>query len=137
MVNRQTFRNARSSAPARHGCIVTGRRGHAAREHLMTPTQTIDSIDTLKSRLKTIWTSGNYDRFARMMETSAVEFLDRLDVSAGARLLDVACGAGQLALIAARRGIDTTGVDIAPNWIDRKSTRLNSSHVKISYAVFC
>src|SRR5690606_41103762 len=24
-----------------------------------------------------------------------------------------------------------------PNWLDRKSTRLNSSHVKISYAVFC
>src|SRR5436309_6545814 len=24
-----------------------------------------------------------------------------------------------------------------PQWIDRKSTRLNSSHVKISYAVFC
>src|SRR5690606_40773008 len=23
------------------------------------------------------------------------------------------------------------------NWSDRKSTRLNSSHVKISYAVFC
>src|SRR5690606_41641506 len=27
------------------------------------------------------------------------------------------------------------GVDAAP--LDRKSTRLNSSHVKISYAVFC
>src|SRR5690554_7206020 len=24
-----------------------------------------------------------------------------------------------------------------PQWIDRKSTRLNSSHVRISYAVFC
>src|SRR5690606_41669978 len=24
-----------------------------------------------------------------------------------------------------------------PSWGDRKSTRLNSSHVKISYAVFC
>src|SRR5690606_40279968 len=23
------------------------------------------------------------------------------------------------------------------SWLDRKSTRLNSSHVKISYAVFC
>src|SRR5690606_11558979 len=23
------------------------------------------------------------------------------------------------------------------SWVDRKSTRLNSSHVKISYAVFC
>src|SRR5690606_42112516 len=26
---------------------------------------------------------------------------------------------------------------LAPQAIDRKSTRLNSSHVKISYAVFC
>src|SRR5690606_23014833 len=26
---------------------------------------------------------------------------------------------------------------VAPGFIDRKSTRLNSSHVKISYAVFC
>src|SRR5690606_39562460 len=25
----------------------------------------------------------------------------------------------------------------ATAWLDRKSTRLNSSHVKISYAVFC
>src|SRR5690606_41177663 len=28
-------------------------------------------------------------------------------------------------------------VKIAETYIDRKSTRLNSSHVKISYAVFC
>src|SRR5690554_7713039 len=27
--------------------------------------------------------------------------------------------------------------EIAPELIDRKSTRLNSSHVRISYAVFC
>src|SRR5690606_41444853 len=26
---------------------------------------------------------------------------------------------------------------VMPSWEDRKSTRLNSSHVKISYAVFC
>src|SRR2546430_5084507 len=28
-------------------------------------------------------------------------------------------------------------VDVAASWIDRKSTRLNSSHSQISYAVFC
>src|SRR5438874_9307832 len=28
-------------------------------------------------------------------------------------------------------------VQVAPNGADRKSTRLNSSHVEISYAVFC
>src|SRR5688500_19393974 len=34
----------------------------------------------------------------------------------------------------------STVVDIEsepPSWIDRKSTRLNSSHLVISYAVFC
>src|SRR5207253_9176652 len=33
---------------------------------------------------------------------------------------------------------DDLGIDGHPHWIrDRKSTRLNSSHVAISYAVFC
>src|SRR5699024_11834597 len=27
--------------------------------------------------------------------------------------------------------------DVVTVWVDRKSTRLNSSHVSISYAVFC
>src|SRR6266702_7375036 len=29
------------------------------------------------------------------------------------------------------------GFAVSPSWLDRKSTRLNSSHVAISYAVFC
>src|SRR5690554_1800710 len=38
--------------------------------------------------------------------------------------------------------IETTGGQynkegITHRWLDRKSTRLNSSHVRISYAVFC
>src|SRR5205085_10388861 len=44
-------------------------------------------------------------------------------------------------LLAARIGRRTTELldqtDGAPNGIDRKSTRLNSSHSQISYAVFC
>src|SRR5690606_41516120 len=34
-------------------------------------------------------------------------------------------------------GIQTKYSFSHPNALDRKSTRLNSSHVKISYAVFC
>jgi SAM-dependent methyltransferase len=75
------------------------------------------SHEALKERLKAIWTAGNYDYFSRFMESSAVEFLDRLDVPAGASLLDVACGSGQLALVAAGRGARVTGVDIALNAI--------------------
>jgi SAM-dependent methyltransferase len=80
-------------------------------------TATTTEIDALKSRLKATWMDGNYDYFSRYMESSAVEFLDRLGPLTGASLLDVACGSGQLALIAARRGARVTGVDIATNSI--------------------
>src|SRR5207249_2133597 len=48
---------------------------------------------------------------------------ERLDVPAGCQLLDVACGSGQLALWAARDGIKVTGVDIAPNLVQRAQAR--------------
>jgi len=61
-------------------------------------------IASLKDKLKATWMAGNYDYFSRFMESSAVEFLDRLPLRGGDRLLDVACGSGQLALLAARKG---------------------------------
>src|SRR5947209_15391272 len=36
-----------------------------------------------------------------------------------------------------RRPRQVSGADLAPPRRDRKSTRLNSSHANISYAVFC
>jgi SAM-dependent methyltransferase len=83
----------------------------------MSAIATDTDIDALKTRLKATWMDGNYDYFSRFMESSAVEFLDRLGIEPGASLLDVACGSGQLGLIAARRGARVTGVDIATNAI--------------------
>src|SRR3712207_7505305 len=40
-------------------------------------------------------------------------------------------------LIHADPGVRETSVDYLKTCIDRKSTRLNSSHANISYAVFC
>jgi len=80
-------------------------------------TATAIDIDALKARLKATWMDGNYDYFSRFIESSAVQFLDRLGVEAGSSLLDVACGSGQLGLVAARRGVRVTGVDIATNSI--------------------
>ena len=79
---------------------------------MSTPTLAPD-IESLKSRLRTTWMAGDYDRFSRFMENDARSFYERLDVPPGAHLLDVACGSGQLALIAAREGVRVTGVDIA------------------------
>jgi ubiquinone/menaquinone biosynthesis C-methylase UbiE len=59
--------------------------------------------------------AGDYGLVAKSTETGAEEFITRLAIKPGTRLLDVACGTGNLALIAARVGAVVTGVDIAPN----------------------
>ena len=80
-------------------------------------------VDGLKARLKSIWMAGDYDRFSRFMEGGAREFYERLNVAPGCQLLDVACGSGQLALMAAKDGVEVTGVDIADNLVERAQTR--------------
>jgi ubiquinone/menaquinone biosynthesis C-methylase UbiE len=77
----------------------------------------------IKARLKSIWMAGDYDRFSRYMEGGARDFYERLNVSPGSQLLDVACGSGQLALMAARDGAKVTGVDIAGNLVERARAR--------------
>ena len=77
----------------------------------------------LKARLKKTWMAGDYDRFSRYMENGARDFYERLDTAPGAHFLDVACGSGQLALIAAREGLEVTGVDIARNLVERARER--------------
>src|ERR1700751_2180515 len=57
------------------------------------------------------------------MEKGARDFYERLDAAPGAHFLDVACGSGQLALIAARDGLEVTGVDIACNLVERAQER--------------
>src|SRR3989442_11595788 len=57
------------------------------------------------------------------------------------KILDLGCGNGWFSQELSRFGL-VTGVDLSAEAIamaeaDRKSTRLNSSHVRISYAVFC
>src|SRR5687768_18315779 len=53
----------------------------------------------------------------------------------GKRALSLAGGGGWEPILFAELGADTTVFDISAG--DRKSTRLNSSHGYISYAVFC
>ncbi len=99
----------------------------------MTTVATTTDIDALKLRLKATWMDGNYDYFSRFMESSAIEFLDRLGIEQGSSLLDVACGSGQLALIAARRGARVTGIDIAANSIQAARGRAAADKLDVRF----
>jgi 2-polyprenyl-3-methyl-5-hydroxy-6-metoxy-1,4-benzoquinol methylase len=90
-------------------------------------------FDQLKTRLKATWMTGDYDVFARYMENDAEQFYQRLAIEPGARLLDVGCGAGQIALIAARAGAKVTGCDIATNWLEQARTRAATEGLEITF----
>ncbi len=95
--------------------------------------QTTDQLTDLKIRLKATWMTGDYDAFARYMEEGAKEFFNRLEIPPGARLLDVGCGAGQLALIAARNDLSVTGCDIATNWLQKARARAHAEGLPITF----
>src|SRR5215218_2666671 len=71
------------------------------------------NADTL--RTKVTWMAGDFGKIAKAYERGAAEFINRLNVGPGARVLDVACGTGNLAIPAARTGARVRGIDIAPN----------------------
>lgn len=97
-------------------------------------TMTAD-MQALKERLRATWMAGDYADFARYMEPGALEFLDRLALAPGTRLLDVGCGAGQIAIPAARAGVRVTGIDIADNLIEHARGRAASEAVAASFDV--
>ena len=96
-------------------------------------TGTISEFDQLKTRLKTTWMTGDYDTFSRYMEKDAEQFFQRLNIKPGTRLLDVGCGAGQLALIAARAGAQVTGCDIATNWLEKARARAGVEGLQLTF----
>ncbi len=88
-------------------------------------------FDQLKARLKATWMTGDYDLFSRFMEKGAEQFVTGLNIKPGTRLLDVGCGAGQLALIAARAGAKVWGCDIATNWLEDARTRATAEGFRL------
>jgi len=90
-------------------------------------------LESLKARLKATWMAGDYGVIAQSLEALAGEFIARLGVSRGDRVLDVACGSGNLATEAARRGARVTGVDIATNLIEQARARAASEGLQVQF----
>lgn len=55
-------------------------------------------LESLKARLKATWMAGDYGLIAKSTESGAEEFINRLAPQPGTRLLDVACGTGNVAI---------------------------------------
>jgi SAM-dependent methyltransferase len=77
--------------------------------------------------------TGDYDIFSRYLEPDARLFFRRIGVEPGQKVLDVGCGTGQLALIAARAGVQVSGCDIATNSIQRARIRASQEQLTATF----
>jgi 2-polyprenyl-3-methyl-5-hydroxy-6-metoxy-1,4-benzoquinol methylase len=72
------------------------------------------------------WGIGNYEQTAQELEPAARHVV-RLARLAGERLLDLACGTRNAALLATRAGADVTGLDAASRLISVDRGRARST----------
>jgi SAM-dependent methyltransferase len=82
-----------------------------------------------------MWIAGDFGQIAKIIEHGAEEFIDRLNLRPGMKVLDVACGTGNLAIPAAKTGATVTGIDIAPNLIEQAIERAKAVGVEAKFEV--
>lgn len=90
-------------------------------------------MEALKTRLKATWMAGDFGEVAKHIAAGAEEFIVRLNLKPGDRVLDVACGSGNLAIPAARAGAVVTGVDIATNLLNQARARAQAEGVEAQF----
>jgi len=90
-------------------------------------------IEQLKQRMRGTWMAGDFGQIARYTAQAAEEFVERLNLQPGMRILDVACGTGNLAIPAARTGARVWGSDIAPNLLLQAQQRAQAEGLQAAF----
>ncbi len=81
------------------------------------------------------WGDGDYGRIAATLAPAAEVVLDAAGVARGERVLDVACGTGNAALAAARRGAAVVGVDRAEPLLAIARERMRDAGLHAEFVV--
>src|SRR5688572_29957563 len=90
-------------------------------------------MEALKTKLKATWSAGDFGQIAQSYTSSAAKFIERLNLQTGEKVLDVACGTGNTAIPAAKKGAIVTGIDIAPNLIEQARARAEAEGLNCQF----
>lgn len=87
----------------------------------------------ITERQQATWASGDWNAVALQGMPVSEALVEAADPRPGARVLDVACGSGNAALVAARRGCEVTGIDYVPAWVERARRRADADGVAADF----
>jgi len=92
-------------------------------------------FEAIKSRQREVWAAGDFGMIAWNTAFVGEVLCEEVDLRAGQRVLDVACGTGNVALSAARRFCDAVGVDFVPALIERARERAAAERLPATFEV--
>jgi ubiquinone/menaquinone biosynthesis C-methylase UbiE len=94
-----------------------------------------DRVDfkALKARQQGAWASGDYAVVGTTLQIVGEELCEALDLRAGASVLDVAAGNGNVSLAAARRWCEVTATDYVPALLDRARERAEVERLPVDF----
>jgi SAM-dependent methyltransferase len=90
-------------------------------------------IATIKQRQQAAWASGDYAEIGARLYLTSELLCEAVDLRAGQRVLDVACGSGNAALAAARRFCPVVGVDYVPALLERARQRAKAEGLEATF----
>jgi ubiquinone/menaquinone biosynthesis C-methylase UbiE len=96
---------------------------------------TVPTLTGLTSKQQQTWASGDYGAVAALIHPIAEDLVQAADLSAGARVLDVAAGTGNAAIAAARCLCRVTATDYVPALLERAAQRAAAEHLPIETAL--
>ena len=94
--------------------------------------QAVD-LAAVKAAQQHMWSQGDFARVGRSQVLVSERLCEAADVIPGERVLDVACGAGNTALAAARRFAVTTGIDYVPALLEHGRERARAELVDVDF----
>ena len=89
----------------------------------------------LKARQSVMWGNGPYERITNTLRDIHELVIERADPKPGERVLDAATGTGAVAILAAKRGADVVGQDLAPVLIETALERAAEEGVEAQFEV--
>jgi ubiquinone/menaquinone biosynthesis C-methylase UbiE len=79
------------------------------------------------------WRTGDFNVLAKSFIGAAEALVQTVDPRPNQRVLDVACGSGNVALIVARRYCTVTGIDYVPRLVERARQRAAADGVDVDF----
>jgi SAM-dependent methyltransferase len=92
------------------------------------------SIEQMKDSMRAPWIAGDFGAIARNIGVPEAEsFVARMGLEPGARVLDIACGTGNVTIPLARRGVMVTGLDMTPGLLEEARARAARDGLDIQF----